>query len=483
MIEIHNLTKSFGPHRALAGIDLTVRPGEFVLLVGPNGAGKTTLLRLLATLARPTSGTIHIGGFNTAEAGHTIRQHIGFLSHRTLLYDDLTAAQNLAYYARLYAIPDAPARIADLLERVNLTARRHDLVRTYSRGMQQRLAVTRAVLHRPKLLLLDEPYTGLDPLAADNLTALLNDIVEDGCTLLVTTHNLERTLIHQQRALILQRGRVVADVAHAGKDTLAHLYRQIITARPTSHCPPNPPTRPTSHCPKKTPVGATSRCPTPIIQLRAIVTKDITAELHTKEIVSAMFVFAVLALLIFSFALDLHGAVARAAAPGVLWTTIAFAGTLGLSRAMAREQQNGGLEGLLLAPIDRAAIFFGKAISNFALMVTVEIALVPLATLLFNVPLYKGSIVLILLLGTLGYAAVGTLLATIAINTRAREVMLPILLLPLIVPLLIGAVQATGGLLEGLHLAEVGHWTRLLIAYDLIMIAVSMVTFGYVVEE
>jgi len=214
----------------------------------------------------------------------------------------------------------------------------------------------------------------------------------------------------------------------------------------------------------------------------AIVKKDFAAELHTREILNAMFVFAALALLIFSFALDLRGAVARAAAPGVLWATIAFAGTLGLSRSMAREQQTGGLEGLLLAPVDRTAIFFGKALGNLVLMLVVEIVLLPLGSVLFNTTLISGNVLLVMLLGTTGYAAVGTLLAAIAVNTRAREVMLPILLLPLAVPLLIAAVQATSGLLQGLRWAEINGWAQLLVAYDLIIVAISMVTFGYVVE-
>ncbi|MGQ9554616.1 MAG: heme exporter protein CcmB [Anaerolineae bacterium] len=215
----------------------------------------------------------------------------------------------------------------------------------------------------------------------------------------------------------------------------------------------------------------------------AIVRKDIAAELHTREMVSAMLVFSVLTLLIFSFALDLQGAVARAAAPGVLWATVAFAGTLGLSRSLAREQQNGCLDGLLLVPVDRSAIFFGKAIGNLVFMAIVEVILLPLFSALFNVPLLRGSIVLVVALGTLGYAAVGTLLAAIAVNTRAREVMLPILLLPLAVPMLIAAVRATGWLVDGGTLAEVGGWLRLLVAYDLIIVAVSMLTFSYVVEE
>ena len=215
----------------------------------------------------------------------------------------------------------------------------------------------------------------------------------------------------------------------------------------------------------------------------AIVIKDMVAELHTREMISAMLVFSILAMLIFSFALDMRGAMARAAAPGVLWSTVAFAGTLGLSRSLAREQQSGCIDGLLLAPMDRSVIFFGKALGNLIFMVVVEIVLLPLFSALFDVPLLQTGVLVVTLLGTIGYAAVGTLLAAIAVNTRAREVMLPILLLPLMVPALIAAVQATGSLIEGGTLAEIGGWMRLLIAYDLIMVAVSMLTFEYVLED
>lgn len=214
-----------------------------------------------------------------------------------------------------------------------------------------------------------------------------------------------------------------------------------------------------------------------------IVVKDVAAELHTREMVSAMLVFAVLSLLIFSLALDLRGAVARAAGPGVLWVTVAFAGTLALSRSLAREQQSGCIDGLLLAPMDRSAIFFGKALGNLIFMAVVEIVLLPLFSALFDVALLRPGVLLVVALGTLGYAAVGTLLASIAVNTRAREVMLPVLLLPLAVPLLIAAVQATGGLVEGASLGEVGGWLRLLVIYDLVVVAVAMLTYDYVVEE
>ena len=215
----------------------------------------------------------------------------------------------------------------------------------------------------------------------------------------------------------------------------------------------------------------------------AILVKDMAAELHTREMISAMLVFSILALLIFSFALDLRGATARAAAPGVLWATVAFAGTLGLSRSLAREQQAGCMDGLLLAPVDRSAIFFGKALGNAILMGLVELVLLPLFSALFGVPLLRPGVLLVTALGTVGYAAVGTLLAAIAVNTRAREVMLPIMLLPLAIPVLIASVRATGVLVEGGALGYATGWVRLLVVYDLVIVAVALVTFGYVLEE
>ncbi len=214
----------------------------------------------------------------------------------------------------------------------------------------------------------------------------------------------------------------------------------------------------------------------------AIVGKDIAAELHTKEMVSAMLVFSVLQVLIFSFALDLRGEMARVAAPGVLWATIVFAGTLGLSRSLAREQRNGCIDGLLLAPMDRSAVFLGKAMGNSLFMAAVQGALLPLFSALFDVPLLQPGVILVLVLGTLGYASVGTLMAAIAVNTRAREVMLPVLLLPLAVPMLIGAVQATGAQIQGASLSQVVGWVRVLVVYDLVITAVSLLTFGYVLE-
>ena len=217
MIEVRDLVKSFGGKMALDGLDLDVAEGEFLTLVGPNGAGKTTLIRILATLTRPTRGSVRVAGCDLAKQGAEVRRRIGLASHQTLLYGDLSAEENLRFYGRMYDVPDLEEGITALLQRVDLDHRRHDLVRTFSRGMQQRLALARALLHDPAILLLDEPYTGLDQHAAGVLREVLVALGGKSRTVLMTTHNLERGLELCHRAAILVNGRLVYE---ASKDDL-----------------------------------------------------------------------------------------------------------------------------------------------------------------------------------------------------------------------------------------------------------------------
>lgn len=218
-------------------------------------------------------------------------------------------------------------------------------------------------------------------------------------------------------------------------------------------------------------------------QVWTIASRDIAAEMHTHEIVSSLAVYVVLALLAFGFALDLSGPLARLAAPGVLWVTVTFAGMLGLQRSLAREGEQRAMDGLLMAPVDRVVIYLGKALGNLLLILVVEALALPLASGLLGVNLLRGDVLLVTLLGTVGYVAAGTLLAAVAASTRAQAVALPILLLPLQVPGLLSAVQATAGLLEGGTLADVSGWVQLLVTYDLVVTAVAMVTFEFVVED
>jgi heme exporter protein A len=223
MIEVRGLVKSFGSKVALDGVDLDVAEGEFLTLVGPNGAGKTTLIRVLATLTRPTEGSVRVAGYELDSQGSEVRRHIGLASHQTLLYGDLSAEENLRFYGRMYEVPELEECITALLQRVGLEHRRHDLVRTFSHGMQQRLSIARALLHDPALLLLDEPYTGLDQQATEVLREVLVAVsplalggMKGGArarTVLMTTHNLEQGLELCHRAAILVNGRIVYQAA------------------------------------------------------------------------------------------------------------------------------------------------------------------------------------------------------------------------------------------------------------------------------
>lgn len=215
----------------------------------------------------------------------------------------------------------------------------------------------------------------------------------------------------------------------------------------------------------------------------AIVWKDLAAEMRSREMISAMLVFALLVIFIFNFALELDARARATVTSGVLWVTFAFAGTLGLNRSMAMEKDRGCLDGLLLAPVDRSAIYFGKMLGNLVFMLIVEVIVLPVYSILYNTNLFDPGLLAVILLGSIGYVAVGTLLSSMAVQTRTRDILLPILLFPVALPLLIAAVKASTGFLQGLELAEISPWLNLLIVFDLVFTAVSFMVFDFVVEE
>jgi len=217
--------------------------------------------------------------------------------------------------------------------------------------------------------------------------------------------------------------------------------------------------------------------------MTAVVWKDLAAELRSRELLSSMLVFALLVILIFNFALELDTRTRSTVTSGVLWVTFAFAGTLGLNRSMAMEKDRGCLDGLLLAPVDRSAIYFGKAIGNLIFMLVVEIIVLPVYSVLYNTNLFVPGLLLVILLGSIGYVAVGTLLSSMAVQTRTRDVLLPILLFPVAIPVLIASVKASSGFLLGIEMAEIQPWLSLLITYDVVFTAVAFMVFDYVVEE
>ncbi|NDJ52055.1 MAG: heme ABC exporter ATP-binding protein CcmA [Chloroflexi bacterium] len=223
IIEAINITKVYDLRPVLRGVNLSLDQGERVILFGPNGAGKTTLLRIIATLIQPTMGELRLAGYPAKDYALTARGLIGVVMHSPLLYGDLTALENLRFYSRMYNLDRATReeRMAEVLAAVGLKRRADDLVETFSRGMKQRLAIARAILHDPPIMLLDEPYTGLDQDAAATLDRVLTDVALEGRSILMITHNIPRGLAHADRLVILSKGRIVHDAAAKGMTPLA----------------------------------------------------------------------------------------------------------------------------------------------------------------------------------------------------------------------------------------------------------------------
>jgi heme exporter protein A len=230
MIDVRGLVKTFGWKPVLRGLDFHVEPGEFVALLGPNGAGKTTFLRILASLSRPSMGDVTVGGYRLPGQAAAVRRILGVVSHQPLLYGDLTAEENLRFFGRLYGVPRLELRLGEVLEMIGLSARRRDLVRQYSRGMQQRLAIGRAVLHEPEIMLFDEPHTGLDQEASQMLDGVLRQVAARGRTVVMTSHDLLRSAELATRVDILSRGVIAASYPGTSLEpaSLPALYREAI---------------------------------------------------------------------------------------------------------------------------------------------------------------------------------------------------------------------------------------------------------------
>lgn len=228
-LEVRGLSRTFGARKALDDVSFELPRGAFLSIFGPNGAGKTTLLKILSTLTPPTKGEVRVLGFDLVKDAVELRESIGFISHNPLLYMDLTAEENLLFFAKLYCVPEPEKRVRELLFSVELEHRRLDLVRTFSRGMVQRLSIARALLHRPELIFLDEPYSGLDPHAMDILDSLIAQI-RDEHTFVMISHDLQKGLDHCTHALILAKGSVVMfdEKSALDADTFAATYRSTV---------------------------------------------------------------------------------------------------------------------------------------------------------------------------------------------------------------------------------------------------------------
>ena len=219
-IEARGLTKSYGEHQALRGIDLKVSRGEKLVIFGPNGAGKTTLVKILATLVKPSSGSVWLDGIDIRQKAAQVKRKISLVSHQTFLYDDLTIYENLKFYGRMYDIPDLERQIHKVISLVQLEYRLHERVGILSHGLQQRTSIARAILHNPSILFLDEPEVGLDPHASTMIRGMLGDINASSRTVVMTTHNLERGLELGDSIVILNKGSIVYQASKHEVDTM-----------------------------------------------------------------------------------------------------------------------------------------------------------------------------------------------------------------------------------------------------------------------
>jgi heme exporter protein A len=215
---VKGLTKTFGSLYALKNVNLQLNRGEFLTIFGPNGAGKTTLIKILSTITKASSGEISIGGFSLEKEPEKIRRQIGVMGHQTFLYEDLTAEENLKFYGKLYDVKNLNGTIEKIISEVGLELRRNDRVRTFSRGMQQRLSIARAMLHEPSVLLLDEPYTGLDQHASEMLSGWLKELRSQHRTILMVTHDLEQGIDLANRVAIINKGKIVFEKERSAID-------------------------------------------------------------------------------------------------------------------------------------------------------------------------------------------------------------------------------------------------------------------------
>lgn len=228
-LEVRDLSRTFGSRKALDKVSLELPRGAFLSIFGPNGAGKTTLVKVLTTLTNPSKGDARVAGYHVVEDAVALREHIGLISHNPLLYPDLTAEENLLFFADMYGLPQPQARVRELLEAVELDHRRLDPVRAFSRGMLQRLSIARALLHKPEVLFLDEPYSGLDPHAMDILDSLIGQIRAEH-TFVMISHDLAKGLELCSHALILAKGKVVffEEKDAIDDEAFGNLYRSTV---------------------------------------------------------------------------------------------------------------------------------------------------------------------------------------------------------------------------------------------------------------
>ncbi|MBW3534678.1 MAG: heme exporter protein CcmB [Gemmatimonadetes bacterium] len=488
LLEARGLVRSYAGAPAVAGIDLTLRPGEVLCVFGPNGAGKTTLLRLLGGGLRPDRGEVRVAG-SPLTGSLAARARVGVLSHQTFLYGHLTARENLRFYARLYGLADAEARITERLDGVGLGARADDRVSSFSRGMRQRLGLARTLLHDPDVVLLDEPYTGLDPHAAAVLRRVLEALRDGRRAVVLVTHNLSQGLELADRVAIQVGGRFV-HVAEARALDPAHLealYHEVVDSTEAGGAGGAPaPAVPGPEARGRSPSEASAvGLGAYVRQVAAVAGKDLLQELRTRERTISMAAFSVLVGVLFNYAIDPTVVRPQNIAAGLLWLTIVFGGVLGIGRTFQLEAEDGAFQGVLMSPAPRDALYLGKTLGNFVLLLGVALLVLAVFGVFFDLDFGQSPATLLGLVavGSLGFVALGTLLAAVSTGTALGETLLPVLLFPLLVPVVIYGAGGTGRLLADRPVSEVAGTLRMLGAFATLAVGAGAVLFRFVVEE
>jgi heme ABC exporter ATP-binding subunit CcmA/heme exporter protein CcmB len=495
------VTVDYGRSRVLSRVSFACRAGSLTGIFGPNGAGKTTLLRLASGRARASHGRVVYGDGHGADASAAMRGRIGWLGHDPGLYPELTAAENLRFFAALHGVADPDARVGEALERARLSDRAGDPVGRFSRGMRQRIGLERALIAVPRVVLLDEPFTGLDEASSQLLLSRLAALRDGGAIVLLSTHDPVRIGDLLDAAIVLRGGRVIAHVPAGPRLAAAIAAVQErassvgatsdATADAASDAGPSAPVEPVRPAPAAT--GARRVEPGFAASMAAflrvaglVAHKDALVELRSRELALTTLFFAVVAVLVFAFAFVADSQAPREAPAGILWVTTLFAGTLALARAFDREQAHQTLSALLSAPVDRAAIYAGKVLGLIALLTVVLAVVIPLAGLLFEASFWRepGLFLGIVAGGVVGLVAVGSLFAAMLVRTRSRDVLLPVLLYPMVVPVLLAGVRGTAALLQPVpDRAVAAMWLSILVSYDAVFVTLALWVFDAVTAE
>ena len=495
IINLQGLRKSFGRKVVLDGINLQVTEKQALCICGANAAGKTTLLRIITGLLQPDDGKVQICGFETATHSSKTKGIIGAIFHKPMVYPQLTVEQNLRFFAKLYALEDGHSRIEQLTEQMALTAYRYDSAGILSRGIMRRLAIARALIHKPTILIADEPFAGLDQQACKQLTAILRDFTDQGGTVLMTTHNAdfalkccEKVAVLDQKKLIFKANVAEINTVEFSRDYLAYAKEKSDISPARRQASSSTPSRPLP--------AEAGQLKNSFNIIRAIFTKDLLSEFRTKQLLPTIIVFGLLIAWVFHIATAATIADKAAPAAAVILVALLFSVILASQRSFAVEYENDCISSLLLATADAGDIYIGKLLVNIVMLCIFEVVAAPAVLALFGVnPAGRWvELICVLVLINVGFSSIATLLGCAVQTTKPTSSLLSILVTAALLPMMIPAIfallllfGAIGTQVVGIsELALVGDFKRavgFLVAFDAIFVTLCWLLFNVVVKQ